>query len=262
MEGKHAKQFIGKAYSFVDKAKLFVQLVFLRFGLPIWGTNIRFQLRNDTFVTIFLRTVSDIEVARAIFVKGEYSLLENVSIKQNAVIWDLGANAGITTAYMNGIFKKQEPIFVAVEPDVVVSKTLEKNCELNNISCTVMNAVVSDSEEPKTLFMSRTRSMSNSLTKRKNDDIAVDVTSIVLNSLYEKNRNTDIVKFDIEGSEYEAFVSFKYLNEISYYIGEIHVDLADGWTLQDFLSLFSAYKVQCIPHKKEGRYDFFAQKKN
>ena len=60
----------------------------------------------------------------------------------------------------------------------------------------------------------------------------------------------DILKFDIEGTEYEAFKNFKNLNKVKYIVGEVHFNLFKR-PFNEFLSLFKEFDlISRKEHKK------------
>jgi hypothetical protein len=71
---------------------------------------------------------------------------------------------------------------------------------------------------------------------------ATTVETVALDDILSR-QPTDLVKFDIEGIEYELFASSKLAVAIPFYVGEMHYDLI-GHTSAEFLSFFPGYTAQ------------------
>ena len=61
----------------------------------------------------------------------------------------------------------------------------------------------------------------------------------------------DILKFDIEGAEFDAFkVSPRTLRETNIAMGEVHPDIGNR-SADDFIKLFAEYEVKIVPKEKK-----------
>jgi len=71
----------------------------------------------------------------------------------------------------------------------------------------------------------------------------------------------DIIKFDIEGAEFDLLLNIVAKDFASSYIGEVHEDFS-GKLVGELSCVFhKAFDVQIIPLPKKGRYVLLAKTK-
>ena len=63
----------------------------------------------------------------------------------------------------------------------------------------------------------------------------------------------DVLKFDIEGEEFDLFQSFSRMHVIRYLIGEFHQDLCHR-TLEEFLTLLPTFEPVRVDHGKKRSF--------
>ncbi len=173
----------------------------LRFGFPINGRNVNFELDKIS---------SDIHVFQQIVVLNEYSYIIDLMKANNIAcvnMIDAGANIGLTSLYFNAFFPNIN--IIALEPSNKNFSRLEKNINANGLfNVTLLK---------KGLWSCATRlkgdesfrdslDWSFRLVSTDNEDEALfDVVS--LKDIIEEYQiqQIDFLKIDIEGSEVEVF---------------------------------------------------------
>lgn len=225
------------------------------FVFPIWqyikkhigkDPNANFFVRIREFgneCSVYLNDHSDLAVFREVFLEREYGL----SLKEGLpyVIVDLGSNVGFSVARFALQFPKAT--IIACEPD---PKTFEK-LRRNTAGCKnvkVRNLAIASTDGKISFFSHPESSMSSSIIQRVSGQRPILVDAKSLNTLL-KEEGVDIVdllKFDIEGAEYEAFKGFQGLKNVKRLIGEVHPDLMTV-SADDFLQLFNGFSISRTP---------------
>jgi hypothetical protein len=72
----------------------------------------------------------------------------------------------------------------------------------------------------------------------------VEVETKTLDSILDELsiNKVDLLKFDIEGAEYDVFKNFKNLDKINNVIGEVHLDLIKA-SKEEFLNIFNKFSI-------------------
>ncbi len=170
---------------------------------------------------VYFKGLLDFYILEGVFIDREY----DVPVKDARVIFDLGSNTGLTLVF----FKLRHPnarIF-AFEPDPSNAAILRKNIEAFK-SDVVFNeaAVVGKPQDHVTFFVSQEH-WSSSGSRKQESDTEVRVRAVTLDSVMSEHaiQSIDILKFDIEGAEYEVLAAFTGLSSVRYIAGELHEDL-------------------------------------
>ncbi len=182
--------------------------------------HLKFKGKSFSF---FVRDSSDIAVLKEVFLFGEYIIDKGVGPR---TIVDLGSNVGASVVYFALCYPNAQ--ILAVEADPVTANFLRENCsQFSKIS--VVNYAISDIDGVLPFFVHPSSRMSSSLTRRTPDQEVIEVPSVTLKSLLEKEgiAQVDLLKFDIEGAEFKAFCKPNSLSRVNYLVGEIHLDLVD-----------------------------------
>jgi FkbM family methyltransferase len=200
---------------------------------------------------IFLRrNSSDLYVFYQIFIQKEYDPLfdifkNNFDLKDNLKIIDLGGNIGLTSIYASIVFPNSE--IIIVEPSKSNFDVLTKNCE----------AITR--KYPQTKFIK----LNNGVWKKKcklkisnnnvdswaiqvKEDENGEIDAISMNDLILKMPQIDILKIDIEGSEFEIInesTNCDWLLNIKVIAIEVHPKLGNSANI--FKSIISYGFIYC-----------------
>lgn len=241
--------------SVVLRVKLLLQFYyfFLTRKLLSVSSDMRFPFKfNGQNISMFLRYPMDIAVLREVFINKEY---EWVGAKQPEVIIDLGAHFGDTSLYYHARFPNAK--IIAVEPSPENYARLVNNTKnVGNIIC--VQAAVGGSNGTMDLYLVDS-SLGHSLLNRAGSTDSVIVEVITFDSLFNRTgiEKADLVKFDIEGAEFDLFNNIDTKQFASTYVGEVHFDLADT-DQESFTSYFKHFKITYIPIKAQ-RFLFRAE---
>ncbi len=143
-------------------------------------------------------------------VYGKYEPLEIETIKKEiskgSIFVDIGANIGYHTLQIARHVGKSGHVY-AFEPDRELFGILEKNIEENNITnVTLIRKAVSNRVGDAKLYLSETNKADYKIyeTEEKRKSIKIETTT--LDDYFENYKGSiDLIKMDIQGSEYLAF---------------------------------------------------------
>jgi FkbM family methyltransferase len=185
-----------------------------------------------------VRKSSDLTVLRDVFLYDEYSLSDACDA---SVIVDLGSNVGASVAYFK--LKYPHARVYAVEPDPSSADALRKNSEQFS-GVTVLELAISGEDGVGELYIPREQSISSSLVRQEFHNKAQRIKTKNLDTLMAELHieHIDLLKFDIEGMELDAFRKFKGMGRVKRFIGELHLDLISA-SKEEFLSLFPDHRV-------------------
>lgn len=232
---------LGKLYYFIFSRKIFSTVS----DLPL---NVFYAGRKITF---YLRYPMDLAVLREIFIEKEYDW---VGATEPKTIVDLGAHFGDTTLYYHVRFP--EAIIIAVEPSPEnYARLVLHTKKVSNIK--PVQAAVGGNNGTIELNLGSS-SLGHSVMVRKDSHKRVLVPMVTLASLLQSHgiEKADIIKFDIEGAEFDLFSDIDPANFANAYIGELHFDLAST-TREAFAQKFTAFKTEWTEIRKD-RYLFHA----
>ncbi len=204
---------------------------------------------NGLNFNFYIYSFSDLGVLKEVFVDKEYDWFPKNPPK---VILDLGAHIGDTALFYHAFFPNA--LIIAVEPAIeTYQKLLSNTSQYPNIK--VINAAVGGYDGEVELNLNK-NSLGSSLTHREGTNSVIKVRQLSLGSLLKECNlsRADIIKFDIEGAEFDLFRKNKPDLFSDIYIGEIHEDLANA-PVTEFNTFFSSASVLNIePLPKRGRY--------
>ncbi|MES2059985.1 MAG: FkbM family methyltransferase [Patescibacteria group bacterium] len=223
-----------EAYGLPQKLKAFFLLPLISIYSPI---TIGMQKWDKGYIANF-NTGSDIAMWAEVFSDEEYRLPKDFFPKK---IIDLGANAGFASLYF--ALRDPEAQVASIEPDPHNFELLKKNVSHNSKIIPIPAAVAAESGE-REFFSAPRQGMASSFQKR-GAARCIKVSALSFNDILKKLewQGADLVKFDIEGAEWEVFKDFPFA-KVGSFIGEYHEDLV-GRPLQDFLDLFAGFKSEC-----------------
>jgi FkbM family methyltransferase len=193
----------------------------------------------------------DLEVWRDVFADGDY---DAALPEDPRVIFDLGAHVGLSALYY--ALKYPEARVYAFEAEPSNAALLAENlAPLENAFA--FPYAICGSDRPVTLHVHE-RSVSHSLVERSASGREVEVSGRGLDSLMDELglERVDLIKFNIEGVEFETLGAFRRRDEVGAYVGYLHFDLADV-DEEAFLASFDAYDVRFLPSKPQ-RYKMIA----
>ena len=164
-------------------------------------------LCNDKIISL-RRFTSDLEVFNQIFFLDEYSAIVN-EIKENNIvvntIIDAGANIGLATIYLQRYFPFAK--FYCIEPNKRNVLQLKKNLKLNSIEAKIFQRGLWNKNVR--LYLDRSfrdgKEWSYAVTEKFDETEHFD--AIELNGFVKENsiKTIDLLKIDIEGSEFKIF---------------------------------------------------------
>lgn len=164
--------------------------------------------------------------------KGEYEAdirftLDKL-LKEGDTFVDLGANEGYFTVISGKIVGIKGKI-IAIEPQTRLQDIINKNIELNKLSnVQLVQTVISDKNGQEKINLSPNMNTGSSGVLKKQRYLVPEeiVNSMTLETLVSKLelKKIDLIKIDIEGSEYEAILGSKKLLE-SHIIKNIALEL-------------------------------------
>jgi FkbM family methyltransferase len=147
---------------------------------------------------------SDIACLEQVFLAEEY---RNHFVENPRVIVDAGANIGMATLYFAGRFPSAR--ILAIEPEPSNFELLERNCgHLKNV--TLIRAALWPLREGLMVEDQSVEKWKYRVTKRVGPESgAANVPSITIPEMLERFQidDIDLLKLDIEGSEYDLFAS-------------------------------------------------------
>ncbi len=193
-----------------------------------------FRLELDgSSARVHFKGLLDFYILEGVFIDREY----DVSLKDARVIFDLGSNTGLTLIF----FKLRHPnaMLFAFEPDQSNTAILRKNVEAFKDDVVVYEAAVVGTPAESVPFFVSNEHWSSSGARKKESDKEVNVRAVTLDEVMKEHalQHIDILKFDIEGAEYEVLAGFKGLECVRYIAGEVHEDLIKVPSAQFFALL-------------------------
>jgi len=223
---------------FFGKCKLIIwsiiNPVLKKFNLKLPAIKIYLPL-NKQF--IFITDGTDLGTFFEIFLFNEYKLSADQPISR---ILDLGANSGYASIYFAEFFKNAQ--IIAVEADMDNVKKMQKNISAYNNRIMIEPSAVSSKRGMMDFYRNFKTSISGSTILRDSDAEKISVPSLTLADLEQKYGAFDIIKFDIEGGEWEAIRPEILNNQPSLWIGEYHEDLTNK-PESEFVGRFDNYSV-------------------
>lgn len=198
------------------------------------------------------KSSSDIQVFDQIFVRKEYKdalehVLNKLALNSKPTIIDVGANIGCSAVYL-GTFKGfEKSTLIALEPFPETTHFLKKNLSINFLSYKIFSAALWSKES--SISFDRTYRDGKEWSIRTVENPDGKIKSVSIKSLFKKFelKEIDILKIDIEGSEYEVFLksskNIEFLKNIRSIIMEIHDDAGDRKKLYN---VFNKQKFEII----------------
>ncbi|MBX4197915.1 FkbM family methyltransferase [Candidatus Parcubacteria bacterium] len=193
----------------------------------------------------YITDSSDLAVLKEVFLYKEYVVPEK---DQPHIIFDIGSHVGVAALYFHLIYP-QAKIF-AFEPDPQTFRKLEQNTK-QFPEIQPFNMALSNKEGISKFFIYPGSTISSSLIKRQDNQKSIMVPIRTLESVMKQNTvsSIDLIKFDVEGSEYELLRDFIGKYKPKMLIGEVHLDLMSV-PEQRFIDMFNGYTIIKKPINK------------
>lgn len=219
---------------------------------PDFTITIRFAALTQT---LFLQGLHDeITLLHEIFIEECYRL---DAVREAAVIIDAGANIGLSPLYFAARYPRAT--VHAIEPDPRNFERLQKNIAgLARIKPHAIAFGAANGE--RELFVQADKIISSSLTSRGGTERPVRVTVRTLDDFARSEgiRSVDILKFDVEGAEFDMLRDCRLLEHTHAVVGEVHEDLM-GKPAAELYGLFpKELQVQRRERQKDHREVFYA----
>lgn len=204
---------------------------FKKIGVSLPVFKIKF---GDSFIFIYDET--DLGTFSEIFIFEEYKI-PNLSYPIKRIL-DLGANSGYASIYFANLFGEAQ--IIAVEPDPRNVEKIKINTLKLGGRVIVEPSAVSSKSGFVDFYLNFNISISGSILSRDSKSEKITVSSLALSDLEKKYGPFDIIKFDIEGEEWDAISPEMLIREPKLWIGEYHEDLTKK-PEKDFKARFSKY---------------------
>lgn len=217
---------------------------------PVFGGFVRLPiLWNGHRFNYYLRRQLDFDVLKDTFAADIYHV--DIGVEPTVII-DLGSNVGTTSIKYLLMYPRAH--VYAFEPDPENIESLRINTKVFGDRITIdTRAVAGVSREQRVFYTGSVRHWSSSLVDRSATvtDGTILVPTVSLSDILKEYdlKQVDIIKCDIEGSEYEVFSAFTDFERVQCIIGEFHPALVK-YSFEEFLKLFpSFYLTDNSTHK-------------
>jgi FkbM family methyltransferase len=183
---------------------------------------------NGRSFVLYVRDAADIAVLREVFVEGEYRL----EARPRRVV-DIGSHVGVSAIFFACTYP--EARISAYEPDSDNYALLVKNTsQFPTVRC--VPAAVSGRSGEVSFYKNKGSSIASSLVSRGGKEEVSRIQAVSLDDILSESR-VDLLKFDVEGGEYDMFAASALHAQCPVYVGEMHYDLFPQ-SREEFLSLF------------------------
>jgi len=223
-----------------------------------YGLKFKFQLMDGLGRDIYYK--------RGVYSEDHFSkwLLENIDIRDNDLILDIGANIGWFSLTLS---TKSKPRVVAFEPDTLNFSLLQDNLKLNGKeNVKAYNKAVSDHEGVLTLYLYKKHNLGrHSFIKQAKSVGTAEVPIIALDSFLQQEGFGEgpvkLIKIDIEGYEYTAMKAAKQtMQRASYLLTEFSPNMMKdiGQDPMDYITLLreAGFKLKLIDESGLSEPDF------
>lgn len=187
----------------------------------------RIQIRGFDF---FVRDGADISALREVFLERQYEVSSHPK-----KIADIGGHIGSASLFFHLEHPEAEIYLYEPDPDNFKMSKLNLS-KIENIK--IFNKAVSSSDDMVDMYLDSGSSTKSSIKSGNGQKISVPAVSMssVVRLCF------DVIKFDIEGEEYDAFrsVSYQDKEKTLFYIGEFHYRLT-GKSRENFEQLFPGF---------------------
>lgn len=215
--------YIYRLCAYIDYVFIFTDWykVVFPFNILFTGRELLLHLRNGMIVYVRDSRSKDLSAIREVIGRNDYHL-ENISLREGAVVFDIGANIGTFSM----MAKKSYPTatIFAIEPHPENFTLLQKNAPF-----AISNQAAVTGHTGSVEF----RSTGSPIGFRVQQDGGLIVPSISLDELTASCDSIDLVKMDVEGSEYDIFqhVSPETFRKVTNFLVEAHA--TERYTIEE-----------------------------
>lgn len=153
----------------------------------------------------------------------EYEMFDDFKINKfkNKVVVDAGAHVGLFSLRTSVYAKK----VISLEPHPLLYKLLETNVSRNNVRNIHPLNLALWKEKGVASFVVGEHSGGNRIVETKNTNTKIKIQTITLSDLVDSYGKIDLLKIDIEGSEFDVLLNAPgdTLNNIDKIVGEMHL---------------------------------------
>lgn len=185
---------------------------------------IKFDVENKVF-EIYVPYDQQWFVIKDILLNREYEYLPEFALKNfNGLVVDAGAHVGLFS-FVSSLFARE---IVALEPHPVNYRLLEINTRKNEVDNVIAINKALWNEKGKVRVYEGLNSSRHSICYPSNKFF--EVSTETLQGLIEEFGTIDLLKVDVEGSEFRIFegIDIGILRNINSIVGEIHPDCGDA----------------------------------
>jgi len=194
----------------------------------------------------------------------KFSILESYEsriikdiIKKDMIVLDIGANIGYHTLQAARLAGSNGNVF-AFEPDPENYSLLVNNIKANNYNNIIpVQKAISDKTGKTNLFLCEDNRGDHRIYDSEDDRNSIEVETTRLDDFFPDNKHIDVIKMDIQGSEYLALLGMERIikrNKRLTIISEFSPYLLKrcGFSAKQFLNLIInlGFKLQYINEKK------------
>ncbi|MEM2046085.1 MAG: FkbM family methyltransferase [Candidatus Bathyarchaeia archaeon] len=218
--------------SVIDKINLGTMLFRYKTKLLLnWPRKIHCVNIKGLVFPLFIRE-EDIDILYSIFYRKDY-LFQEMAVARPSVIIDLGAHIGLASIFFNTLFPNAR--IYCFEPDPLNFQLLEKNTSFFDNLALYQVAIGGSTGETILYSDSERHALSTIRTKYDRKASQIQVKIRTLDEVLAEIGNVDLLKFDVEGSEYEIFANSQLVKRVLQLVGEVH---GKSVNVGDFLALF------------------------
>jgi len=231
-------------YGTMDKVKVFygvmVSPIKKRLSLGNeFNVNLSIKWRGEK-IDLILTELSNLVALYVVFIKRDYDIKTGVPVE---TIIDLGGNIGLSAIFFTLKYPNSSIYVFEANPNTY--KLLSKNvAPFSNISS--YNLAVAGSSKDRDLYLVEGKSTMSSFVNRVGSGASsIRVKAKTLDDIVKDLdiHKIDLLKFDIEGAEFEVFHNSNSLNIVDTLIGELHTSLI-GHTKEEFEKIFNSFNLK------------------
>jgi FkbM family methyltransferase len=200
----------------------------------------------------------DVRFIEEILLNKCYTPDSSFEIQDDSIVIDAGANVGIYTIYAGT--RARHGKVIAIEPEMRNFTFLRENISANGFSNVELeNSALAESDGEARLHLSRAGSHSI-MPQDSLDDFQVceSVSVDTILKRYSLN-HVDILKLDIEGTEFSVLESTPWIKGVGKIVMEIHSRYGRPQTIVDTLS-YAGFQTRLLPSVDSGTYYLHAKR--
>ena len=221
----------GSSYWIIPLPKIVIDFYndpkFGGFFIEFWENDKIVQTEEMRFRALpYAKPVMDLSNSEPIFMNYreffDEKIYDELDIHNRGVVFDIGANIGLWTAY---ILERGAKYVYSFEPNRLAFKQLEHNFEKNeNVSIIPKGIYHKHSKIP--FYVDATNSLVSSVVNGDGKVLAYEIDTLTIDEIIKNNNigQIDLLKMDIEGAEFDIFdnISEETMSKINSLLIEYH----------------------------------------